>query len=93
MSDKLPLITPADPPGDPAKPTVFDALTNLLPEKWRPYAKSVYPFIATIVAVVVVSIVNHTPIDVDVLQTAVIGLVTTLLAFASPNKPYVRPEA
>lgn len=84
---------PVDPPGDPAQPSVFDALTNLLPVSLRPYAKAVYPFVLTIILTVAQAIINKDVLDTNTLVTAVVGLVTTLAAFVPPNKPYVRPEA
>ena len=66
-------------------------LTNLLPAGLRPYAKAVYPFIATIIAVVVTAIITKQPLDVETLKVAIMGLVATLLAFLAPNKPYVQP--
>lgn len=63
-----------------------DTLTNALPVRLRPYAKAVYPFVATIIAVIITAIVTKQPADVETLKVAVTGLVATLLAFSAPNR-------
>lgn len=71
--------------------SLTDALTRLLPLKLQPYAKAVYPFVTTILAVVVTAIITKEPIDAPTLSVAITGLVSTLLTFLAPNVPYIQP--
>lgn len=64
---------------------LFDKIVSLLPAKLQPYAKSLAPAVATVVAVGVQA-VQTGELDTDALETAGYGAVLTLLAFAFPNR-------
>ncbi len=61
-------------------------MPNLLPPALRPYAKAVYPFVATLVGVVVQWIITGEFNELE-LVTAITGIVTTSLAFLVGNAP------
>lgn len=59
-------------------------IPNILPPKLVPYAKALYPFIATLITIAITWAVSGTFDQVELTQTA-IGLGTTLLSFLVPN--------
>ena len=64
---------------------LFDRIVGLLPPKVQPYAKSLFPAVATVVAVGLQA-ANTGELDTDALETAGYGAVLTLLAFLFPNR-------
>lgn len=63
---------------------VLEKLTNLLPARLRPYAKAVWPAIATVIGVGV-QLVQTGALDTDALKTAAAGTVLALLSYGVPN--------
>jgi hypothetical protein len=59
-------------------------LTQLLPERLRPYGKAVAAALATLAGVGVTFIVTG-DLDREALSVALTGLVGTLLVFSTPN--------
>lgn len=59
-------------------------LTNLLPLRWRPYAKAAWPAIGTVVAILVQWIATG-EFDRSEFVTALTGLPAALLTFSVPN--------
>jgi hypothetical protein len=63
---------------------ILTKLTALLPPRLRPYAKSLYPAVATVVAVGV-QLVQTGTLDTNALKTAAAGAVLALLSYGVPN--------
>lgn len=61
----------------------MDAIVNLLPKPWQPYAKSVVAALGTVVMVLVMVFPDNAPRWVSV----VIAVATTLGVYGVPNKP------
>lgn len=63
---------------------LLTTLTNLLPERWRPFAKALWPAILTIVAVGVQWVVTG-EYDRAELVTTLTGLPSAIVTFFVPN--------
>lgn len=59
-------------------------MPNLLPAPFDQYAKAIYPFVLTLVTVLINAGFGN-PLEVDALRLAAIGVATATLSFLVPN--------
>ena len=65
---------------------LLNLLTGLLPTSLQPYAKAIYPAVATLVAVGV-QFVSDGTLDTTAVATAISGAFASIITLLIPNKP------
>ena len=65
---------------------MLDTLLNALPLSWRPFAKFIYPAVASVVATLVLWVVEG-HLNANQMEVALVGLLASLVAFLVKNMP------
>lgn len=59
-------------------------MPNILPRPFDQYAKAIYPFVATVLTVLINAGFGN-PLDIEALRLAAIGVALATLSFVVPN--------